>query len=147
MYQPLHHPLCHTYVTAAGMHASQQAKSDLEADMRAGAATPESAMRDAATIHAGEQAAGTMGLSMAMMMMCCYFPLTVFTTVWFILGNIWFWKYSDKDTCEPALYDTAFVSLMYSYAMLLLGCVVGPGMDPSIEDGYEPIMSDYKVRD
>ena len=126
-------------IAAGGAAVAEQNKKDMREELARGTMTPEGMRRAGENIQAAETVAGTMGAAMAISLLCCYAPLICFSGVWFILGNVWFWSYAHRETCDALVFDTSFATLAYSYVMILLGCFASGGFDPVSDGGYEHI--------
>ena len=43
--------------------------------------------------------------------------LTLFSTIWFVLGNYWFWSFVRENSCNQVVYNVCWWTIVYTYVM------------------------------
>ena len=113
-----------------GFRAASASARAVAVEVQAGTATAETVRRHTTRAHVADAVSQVTGTALSVTMLCCYLPLVIFSTVWFVLGNYWFWRYVREDSCDQVVYNVSWWTMVYTVVMLLLGCVAGPGAGP-----------------
>ena len=131
-----------SFLAGVGFASAAASARDIKSELEKGTATPETVQRHTWRAAMSDAVAQVTGTALSVTMVCCYVPLTVFSTVWFLLGNYWFWSLTREDTCNQVVYNVCWWTIVYTWVMLVLGCVAGPGLDPTHDNGYEGVETD-----
>lgn len=124
-----------SFLATMGFASAAASARDVRAELENGTATHETVSRHAYRAWVSDAVSQVTGTALSVTMVFGYIPLTIFSTVWFVLGNYWFWWLVRENTCNQVVYNVCWWTIVYTYAMLLLGCVVGPGLDPAYDNG------------
>lgn len=124
-----------SFLATVGFASAAASARDVRSELENGTATHETVSRHTYRAWISDALSQVTGTALSVTMVFCYIPLTVFSTVWFILGNYWFWWLVRENTCNQVVYNVCWWTIVYTYAMLLLGCVAGPGLDPAHDNG------------
>lgn len=125
-----------------GFASAAASARDVRSEFENGTATVETARRHTWRAGVSDAVSQVTGTAYSVTTLFCFFPLALFSLTWFVLGNYWFWWLVREDSCNQMVYNVCWWTIVYTYAMLVLGCVAGPGLDPAQDAGYENIRSD-----